>query len=597
MSGAAVEIVTPRESCREAARRFSAAKLREGFKPAALHRWRDAEGITQYFRIRLKHPDGRKWLRPFYLNAEGEYVLGEPPAPAGGKLLYNLPALVAADPATPVFIVEGENCADALAKLGIVATTSGGASSAGVSDWVPLRGRNVTIWPDNDEAGLKYGATVADKLRGLGCAVRVLSPEIAEALPKGGDYVDWLTANPEATEADVLALPTVAPVVAEAGTARPQALTRRLADIKREPLAWLWPGRLPLGKVSMLVGDPGLGKSLVTLGIAATVSRGGRWPIHGEGEAPAGDVVLVSGEDDPADTIRPRLEAAGADLARVHVLDGVEYTGDTGERLRRTWSLADMPELERLIESLPGCKLLIVDPVSAYLAGTDSHKNADVRALLLPLADMAARYRLAVLAVSHLNKSQGPAIYRTTGSLAFTAAARSVYCVTKDNETPRRRLVVPIKANLAPDATGIAYQIGTDETGTPWLEWEPAAFEVDANEALATPSGDSEGSATDDCVDWLRDELKGGPRPVKEIKSEAREADYSAKVLRRARERLGIKPKKQDFSGGWVWELPTKMPQDAQGAHQKERAPSGHEGTFGEEKAPAAVTDAEGFEI
>ncbi|MGH8272518.1 MAG: AAA family ATPase, partial [Gammaproteobacteria bacterium] len=337
------------------------------------------------------------------------------------------------------------------------------------------------------------------------------------------------------------------------------AVARRLADIEREALMWLWEGRIPLGKVSMLVGDPGLGKSMVTLGMAATVSRGGRWPIRGEGVAPAGDVVLVSAEDDPADTIRPRLEAAGADLNRVHILDGIKEVTDAGERIKRPWNLADLPELERLFERLPACKLLVIDPVSAYLAGADSHKNADIRALLAPLSELAAKHKLAALAVSHLNKSQGPAIYRTTGSLAFAAAARAVYCVTKDADDPGRRILVPIKANLAPDASGVAYRIGTDETGTPRLEWEPDAFPVDPNEALSREP-DEDRSATTECAEWLRGELANGPKLAKELQREAREAGFTDKVLRRARERLNIKPRKRDFSKGWAWELPAKMP-------------------------------------
>lgn len=334
------------------------------------------------------------------------------------------------------------------------------------------------------------------------------------------------------------------------------ALTRRLSDVRREELRWLWPGRIPAGKVSMLVGDPGLGKSMVTLGIAATVSRGGRWPIHGEGRAPAGDVVLVSAEDDPGDTIRPRLEAAGADLERVHALDGIQEVNEDGERVRRPWTLSDLSELERLIERLPDCRLLVIDPVSAYLAAVDSHKNSDVRALLAPLADLAARHRLAVLAVSHLNKSQGPAIYRTTGSLAFTAAARSVYCVTKDTNDPARRLVVPIKANLAPDATAVAYRIGTDETGTPRLEWEPDPFEIDANEALASVSGDpDERTERQEAAEWLRDVLADGPKQASEIFKEAR-GSFSERTLRRARAEIGARIRREGFGGGSKWFIP-----------------------------------------
>ncbi|MGH8272804.1 MAG: AAA family ATPase [Gammaproteobacteria bacterium] len=340
-----------------------------------------------------------------------------------------------------------------------------------------------------------------------------------------------------------------------------RAVTRRLSDIQREALTWLWPGRIPLGKVSMLVGDPGLGKSLVTLGVAATVSRGGRWPIRGEGEAPAGEVVLISGEDDPADTIRPRLEAAAADLNRVHVLDGIADTDERGEPIRRPWTLNDLPELDRFLTRVSACKLIVIDPVSAYLAGTDSHKNSDIRALLAPLGDLAARHKLAVLAVSHLNKSQGPAIYRTSGSLAFTAAARAVYCVTKDANDAARRILVPIKANLAPDATGLAYRIGTDATGTPRLEWEPDAFAVDANEALSTVTADpEERSERTEAAEWLRDVLADGSKRASEIFKEAA-CSFSKRTLQRARNDIGARVQREGFGGGSRWYIPAKAPQ------------------------------------
>lgn len=345
--------------------------------------------------------------------------------------------------------------------------------------------------------------------------------------------------------------------------------SRRVSDITREEISWLWPGRFPLGKVSMLVGDPGLGKSLATLYLAATVSRGGLWPVRGEGTAPKGDVVLVSAEDDAADTIRPRLEAVGADLNRIHVLDGIEEVNEDGELIRRSWSLADLPELGHLLARLPACKLLVIDPISAYLAGTDSHKNADVRTVLAPLADLAAKHRMAVVCVSHLNKSQSPALYRTTGSLAFVACARAVFCVAKDKDDGDRRLVIPIKSNLAAGATGTAYRIGTDETGTPRIGWEPEAVEIDAETALAPDDGRGEHSERDEAAEWLTDFLGEGPRASCDVKKAASAVGLAWVTVRRAKDTLGIRAAKTRFDGGWQWTLP-KMLTKPEDAHIKE---------------------------
>lgn len=198
------------ETPQQAARRLAAEPIRAGFEPEALHQYSDAYGDPLFWRIRLKHPNGKKWIRPMRLNGSG-FVLGEP-AFQDGKPLYRLPDL-AARPDDPVIVVEGEGCADALAKLGLLTTTSGSADSAESADWAPMAGREIVIWPDNDEAGERYGVAVAAALAPLGCTVQVLDVA-ALGLPPKGDAVDWLAANPDASGDDVLMLGTV-------GTAQP----------------------------------------------------------------------------------------------------------------------------------------------------------------------------------------------------------------------------------------------------------------------------------------------------------------------------------------------------------------------------------------
>lgn len=195
------------ETPKQAARRLAASAIRNGFKPQALHEYHGQDGMPLFWRIRLKHPDsGEKWIRPMKLNGQG-YVLGEPEYP-NGKPLYHLDELTAR-PADGVFVVEGETCADALAKPGLLTTTSGGAGSAEKADWSILSGRSVTIWPDNDEAGRHYAEAVADILLGLGCTVRMMDVA-ALNLPPKGDAVDWLAIHASATAEDISALPRMA---------------------------------------------------------------------------------------------------------------------------------------------------------------------------------------------------------------------------------------------------------------------------------------------------------------------------------------------------------------------------------------------------
>ncbi|HEY4505902.1 MAG TPA: AAA family ATPase [Candidatus Paceibacterota bacterium] len=354
-----------------------------------------------------------------------------------------------------------------------------------------------------------------------------------------------------------------------------QAIVVRLSDIQSEPISWLWQGRIALGKLTLIVGDPGLGKSLLTATLAAIVSKGYSFPVDNT-KAPMGDVVLLSAEDDAADTIKPRLEAAEADCARIHILKAVQEVDDAGKQTERMFSLKnDIAILEKLLPSIPDCCLLIIDPISAYLNDTDSHNNSDIRGLLAPLAALATRYKIAIIAVSHLNKgSGGNALYRAMGSLAFVAAARAAYVVTKDEHNPQRRLFLPVKNNLAQDTTGLAYTVVTAPNGAPVMAWEPDPIVITADEALVPIEPNEEHTATDEAISFLRDILSSGSTVASQVQKEARQAGISEKSLRRGREKLGIKPKKSAFNGGWEWSLTEDAP-SSQDAHPET------EGTLG----------------
>jgi Bifunctional DNA primase/polymerase, N-terminal/AAA domain len=184
-----------------------------------------------------------------------------------------------------------------------------------------------------------------------------------------------------------------------------QPMYSSFADIQTMPLQWLWQGRIALGKLSLIVGDPSVGKSLLTAAMASIVSKGYVWPVD-DIASPIGDVILLSAEDDPADTTKPRLEAAEADSKRVHTLQAIRELQEDGTQTQRMFSLKrDLNALEDMLATLPECKLVIVDPISAYLDDTDSHRNAAVRGLLGPLAALASKYKIAIVAIDHLNKN------------------------------------------------------------------------------------------------------------------------------------------------------------------------------------------------
>lgn len=224
------------------ARRLFSREIAAGFVPVALHCYADAGGTPLFYRPRLKHPDGRKAIKPIRLDGL-RYVMGEPPAPQCGKPLYRLPDLLA-DITRPVWIVEGEACADALAKLGLIATTSGSADSARGADWTPLRGRHCVVWPDHDAAGAKYARAVAGILRGMGATVELVDVSVL-ALPDKGDCCDWLAAHPGATLADVEALPRGpmgdTPSASPLARTEPEPLRRPVPPPEPYPLAALGP--------------------------------------------------------------------------------------------------------------------------------------------------------------------------------------------------------------------------------------------------------------------------------------------------------------------------------------------------------------------
>jgi putative DNA primase/helicase len=325
-----------------------------------------------------------------------------------------------------------------------------------------------------------------------------------------------------------------------------------VADVQAQTVRWLWPGRFALGKLSLIAGDPGLGKSMLSLTMAAHVSRGLLWPDRTE--CPAGSALLICGEDDIADTIRPRLEAAGADLARVIV---VTLARDKGKR--RGFDLErDTAELLAKASAKTDCRLIVIDPISAYLGKTDSHNNSEVRGLLSVFAEGVARIGAAAVMVSHLNKGteKGNALYRASGSLAFVAAARSSYVVAKDHDDPKRRLFLPTKQNLAPDGDGLAYRVVVGENGAPCLAFEPDPVTITANEALAAaPAGPQ---PRESAADWLRERLADGPVAVREILDESAENGIAEKTLRRAKSQLKVENFKASgtLDGGWFWRMP-----------------------------------------
>ena len=570
----------PTETPMQAALRFASKAIRDGFEFRALHEYTDKNGNVIYWRIRLKHPafnqlppekqneyHGKdKWICPMRLIGN-RYDLKEPECPLQGKVLYRLHES-ASRPTDPVWITEGENKADLLASLGLLATTSGAADFVEKADWTPLEGRTAVIWRDNDDAGIRCAKAATGKLQALDCVVRLIDVAALD-LPPGGDAVDWLAAHPNTTAADVLALPYKTPTqenpISESET---DVEIRRMSDIAMEKISWLWRERIACGKISVIAGIPGLGKSQVTANFAALITTGGRWPDTDE-SAPLGNVIILSSEDDPADTILPRLVAAGADVSRCYVLEAVKINEEGKAGIRTVDLTQDIERIGREVERIGNIVAIFIDPFSAYMGKTDSNKNAEVRGLLAVLSAMAAKNNVAMMLVTHLNKSttQAP-IDRIIGSIGLIAAARSGYIVTKDQKNPEVRYFLPIKNNIGNDVDGFAFKIEgvtlAGEIETSKICWQPEL--VDAHKILY-PEAEPKPTQTNGAKDFLREYLADGAKLAKSIFEEAEGAGYSKASIQRASRGLGIKRKKQGMDGGWEWHLPTgdDAPEEVEG--------------------------------
>ncbi len=229
-------------------------------------------------------------------------------------------------------------------------------------------------------------------------------------------------------------------------------------DVEMVPIQWLWEKRIALGKLTVLAGQPGLGKSQITAMLSAHVTASKDFPDGRKTNI--GNVIILSAEDDVSDTLKPRLMAAGADMKRCHFMDGIKITTN-GKSAVCMFDLAqDMEPLEKVVQSLENVKLLIIDPVSAYQGKTDSHGNAEIRALMAPYSKLAAIYNVAIVLVTHFNKSGSQApIERVIGSIGLIAAARAGYAVIKDAEDDKIRYFVPIKNNIGNDTDGFSFYI------------------------------------------------------------------------------------------------------------------------------------------
>ena len=544
----------------------AAAEAAAGYRGGAvehLYEW-----TPDWHRVRIRLPKGKTFCE--ITRTDGGWIQKGPKQPHPLYREAELPANGV------VYVVEGEKSCDAAWVLGLPTVTSGSCSSARSAKWDALRGRDVVILPDHDEAGETYATQAIEILHALHPPARIRVVRL-NGLPERGDLVDFVEARDSRTTEEVVAeiealvaitrdaeLDAISPESDKHGV---QPVVIDLSDVHAKPIDWCWDGRIAYGSLTMFGGLPASGKGFVSRHLAARKSAGLGWPDSPEARQEAGNVVLIACEDDVERVIKPHFERERADCSRVKVVpilkrrDGREVLIDLGEHLSAISAVLDQVRPS----------LLIIDPVNAYLGGRNTNDAAAVYAVLAPLARLAAVKNVAVILNHHLNKTRrASALERQMGSVSFTAAVRSSFFVMADpdDDTKCKRLFVHGKSSLCPRQAGLRFEI--ESPG--FVSWSPDPVQLDADElferdAMCSTQNVGRGKPTEDAKKFLAAELSNGPKLSRDIEEKAQAEGHAPATLKRARRELGVRAtEKRDEHGkvvGWQISLNTHDTDDA----------------------------------
>jgi len=516
--------------------------------------------------LRYDKPNGSKTFHVLTLYRDGTYI----DFPDTPYRLYDEMRVKSSD---TVIVCEGEKATEAINSPGIIATTSlGGPLKAALTDWSPMEGKDVVILRDFDEKRLAYAEDVAQ----LSLASGAKSAKIVTlpGLDVGDGPVEWIggRTRPEhrfllQAQLDRIIAETPLETLKRPPTlAKPIGLpvnSRCLSDIESKTLEWVWDGVIPQGKLTLLAGEPSVGKSFVAMDIIARHSCGEKFP-NSEKPSQPGAVILFAAEDTIADTVRPRLDAAGADVTQILLIGGgVDSQADAYEV--EPWSFQldrDLPSLEAELRRLQileiAVRLIVIDPISSCLEHADRRDDPEMNRTVLRLVELAARSGAAILLVSHGNgPGTGGRSPNLSANRALVAAARSVWVVVRDHDDSKRRMMLPVKTNLCEEMPGLTFSI---QEGL--VQWETEPVRLSAGDFLAKPPHSTRTSLRDGygnelprAVEWLKHRLEGGPVLSCIVRREAYANDLSEITLRRALERLGCKTGREIGSRHWHWRL------------------------------------------
>lgn len=510
----------------------------------AQYLYRNADGSIRYAVFRYRLPNGKKDFSQTQPDGKGGWRYGEGAMDGVVPLPYQLPEILAsAQLGDPIWIVEGEKDADRLTTEGLTATTNHQGANSTDTTWPHFlehfRDRYCIILPDNDKGGWRHAHAVARYIKPVARSVKVVElPGLGPQRSKHGlDVSDWLDLGHDVEELGRLAFaaPEWIPVAdVEAKTAEPTfekfvgdsgreykfGLVVRGSSVQPKKIDWLWKDRIPYGFLTLFAGRTKVGKSFVTLDVAARLTVGGLVPLGG-GECFDSACCLVISEDPQEYVLAPRLVDAGADMERVCFMRWEAMA---------TFTLGDIEMLNDTYLAAGSPKLIVIDPPTNFLGGKDEHKNAEVRGVLMGVSIWAERHRVAVVMITHCNKGgkkDMAAIDRIIGSIAWASTARIAHIFGPHPDEPNQNVFLPLGSNIGRPVEGMSYSIG-EEGGKTVVKWI-GNVEIDANEMTSTLPKKPRGV---EAVEWLEARFRERRTwSSDELKREAAEAGLSKNAL------------------------------------------------------------------
>lgn len=522
-------------------KRGTVPKEEKKIKKREYFNYKDQDGKIVYRKVKLMYEDGNKqFLFQHLIEGKGwDWTKGK-----AEHVPYNLDKFKDQE---DVIICEGEKDANTISGLniGFLATTAPTGKSG---------------WPDTIVQyfkGFKKATFIYDV--GAEKDVKKHAATLKKAFPKmhvfickvpmdkeGNDITDYLMTQADRPMAFLDVLDKSKEFkIEEVPEDRVHIIN--VDEVEAKPIRWLWHHVFPIGKVSLLVGDGGAGKSYFANYMASRITTGRDW-IDPEGSQPVGKVLIITTEDGVADTIKARAILMGTDQTKLIIIDGISE-GISKDVMSLTIG-NNIDQIEKAIAKIKDVRLLVFDPITEFIGNIDDHRAAQTRTALAPLAALAEKYDVAVLIISHLNKDDAKKIiYRTTGSQSYVNMARAVWAIAEDEEAEDRRFLTPVKQNLSKKPDGFAFSITNDKG----IVFEKGRVKIAADDVFGTEDQKFERSQIDEAKAFLNEILGGGSVRANEILKEARQAGIADRTLHRAKAALGVVSYRKFENNVFVW--------------------------------------------